>query len=103
MEHVAGKCPEAWLVAVGDGARYRLADECLIGRTSEAHICVTSPNVSRRHAEIFANAGDYWLADLGSTNPTIVNGQPLQRAPHKLNPGDHVKVGNVELRYEEKP
>jgi Ca-activated chloride channel family protein len=110
IEHVAGDCPEAWLVAMTPSgtedehkSRHRLREECVIGRTNEADIVVASPQVSRRHAEVFANAGDYWVADLGSTNPTIVNGKSLSRAPHKLAPGDIVRVGDVELRYEEKP
>ena len=56
------------------------------------------------------------LAVLGGTNieagldtsaemlaSTAVNGQPLQRAPHKLVTGDVVMVGDVELRYVEEP
>lgn len=102
IEHVAGDRPPAWLVAIaGAVGRHPLREECVIGRTNDAEICVMSPQVSRRHAEVFANAGDYWVADLGSTNPTIVNGKPLGRAPHKLAPGDVVRVGDVELRYEE--
>jgi Ca-activated chloride channel homolog len=101
IEHVAGDCPEAWLVGGTGGARHRLLEECTIGRTSEAEIQIASAMVSRRHAEVFANAGDYWIADLGSTNPTLVNGMALARAPHKLVPGDVVRVGDVELRYEE--
>ncbi|MBX3219421.1 MAG: FHA domain-containing protein [Labilithrix sp.] len=103
IEHVAGDRPEAWLVAESNGARYPLLEECVIGRTNDADIRVESAQVSRRHAEVFANAGDYWIADLGSTNPTIVNGEDLGRAPHKLAPGDVVLVGDVELRYEEAP
>ena len=101
IELVAGDCPEAWLVAVSGQQRHRLREEVVIGRTNDAGIRVEGAQVSRRHAEVFANAGDYWVADLGSTNPTIVNGQALGRAPHKLQPGDVVRVGDVELRYEE--
>lgn len=103
IEHVAGDCPEGWLVVI-DGSnvvRHPLREECVIGRTNDADIRVESAQVSRRHAEVFANAGAYWIADLGSTNPTIVNGNDLGRVPHKLEPGDVVLVGDVELRYEE--
>lgn len=41
--------------------------------------------------------------DLGSTNVTKVNGKVLGSAPTKLKPGDVMLVGDVELRYEEKP
>ena len=100
IEQIAGDRPQAWLIR--DGVRYELAEECVIGRTSQAQIQVASASVSRKHAEVFANAGDYWVADLGSTNPTLVNGKKLGSAPHKLQPGDVVQVGDVELRYEQK-
>ena len=102
LEHVAGDLPEAWLVLT-DGTRHYLAQECVIGRTADADIRVGSAKVSRRHAEIFASASDYWVTDLGSTNPTHVNGRVLASAPHKLVPGDSIQVGDVELRYQEKP
>ncbi|MDF2694999.1 MAG: uncharacterized protein K0S65_3382 [Labilithrix sp.] len=101
IEHVAGDCPEAWLVGGADGVRHALEEENTIGRTNDADIRVDSSQVSRRHAEVFASAGYYWIADLGSTNPTIVNGNDLGRRPHKLQPGDVILVGDVELRYEE--
>jgi len=102
IEHVAGDCPEAWLTVLGPcGGRHRLREELVIGRTNDAEIRIESPRVSRRQAEISANAGDYWVADLGSTNPTFVNGAELGRAPHKLEPGDIIRVGDVELRYDE--
>jgi Ca-activated chloride channel family protein len=105
IEHIAGDCPEAWLVRIsekGDAERrHALEEECVIGRTKDADICVADAGVSRRHAEVFASAGDYWVADLGSTNTTMVNGKRLGSAPHKLQPGDVVGVGDVKLRYEE--
>lgn len=104
IEEIAGDCRPAWLVVIRSGVeagRHRLREEAVIGRTSEADICVSSHSVSRKHAEIFANLGDYWVADLGSTNATLVNGQALGQAPHKLRVGDVIRVGEVELRYEE--
>lgn len=100
--HIAGDMPLAWLIN-NLGAKYKLEEENVIGRTMDAEIQVKSGSVSRRHANVFASAGDFWIADLGSTNPTIVNGTPLRSAPHKLAPGDVIVVGEVSLRYEEAP
>jgi hypothetical protein len=100
IEQVAGDCPPAWLVEPS-GARHRLREEHVIGRTKHADICVPSPQVARAHAEVFADGGRYWITDLGSTNGTIVNGKPLGSARHQLTDGDVIRVGNVELRYEE--
>jgi Ca-activated chloride channel family protein len=103
IEHVAGDCPEAWLVLLGrpEAPSHRLNEESIIGRTNDADIRVESAQVARRHAEVFADAGEYWIASLGSTSPTFVNGKELGRVPHKLVAGDIVRVGDVELRYEE--
>ena len=71
--------------------------------TAEAEICLVGPGVARRHAEVFADAGAFWISDLGSTSSTFVNGKELGRTPHELEPGDVIRVGDVELRYEQAP
>jgi pSer/pThr/pTyr-binding forkhead associated (FHA) protein len=48
--------------------------------------------VSRRHARISAQGGQVVVEDLGSTNGTYVNDQPIS-SPRALNPGDRVRVG----------
>jgi Ca-activated chloride channel family protein len=106
LEHTAGNFPEAYIVVKTGhdaGKRHRLREECVIGRTASADLPILSDGVSRRHAEIYALEGDFWACDLGSTNVTKVNGEPLASAPRRLKPGDVVLVGDVELVYEEKP
>jgi uncharacterized protein YegL len=99
---MAGDMPVAWLVNQM-GVKYKLEEENVIGRTMDADIRVADGSVSRRHANVFANAGDFWVADMGSTNPTHVNGHALGSAPHKLTVGDVIIVGDAKLRYEEAP
>jgi pSer/pThr/pTyr-binding forkhead associated (FHA) protein len=55
--------------------------------------------VSRRHARITAQGGEASVEDLGSTNGTYVNEQPIH-SPRTLRPGDRVRIGTtvVELR-----
>jgi pSer/pThr/pTyr-binding forkhead associated (FHA) protein len=48
--------------------------------------------VSRRHARISAQGGSVVVEDLGSTNGTYVNDQPIS-SPRTLNPGDKVRIG----------
>jgi pSer/pThr/pTyr-binding forkhead associated (FHA) protein len=48
--------------------------------------------VSRRHARISVQGGVVVVEDLGSTNGTYVNDQPIN-APRSLNPGDKVRIG----------
>lgn len=106
MHSVAGPLPPAALVVQGGrdaGRRYPLGKpKAVIGRTTGAEIQVDSPNISRQHAMIAGQAGRYVVLDLGSTNTTQVNGQAVGR-PHPLVPGDVIRVGDVELRYEEDP
>src|SRR4029079_4774660 len=106
LEHTAGNYPEAFIVVMNGqdaGNRHLLKEECVIGRTASADLPISSDGVSRRHAEVYALEGEFWAFDLGSTNVTKVNGTPLGSAPTKLRPGDVLLVGDVRLRYEEKP
>ena len=59
----------------------------------------TDTQVSRRHARIAPQGGQVVVEDLGSTNGTYVNDQPIS-SPRSLNPGDKVRIGLtvVELR-----
>ncbi|MBX3189457.1 MAG: FHA domain-containing protein [Labilithrix sp.] len=105
IEHTAGDYPVAFIVVKSGpdaGKRHRLREECVIGRTASADIPLAHASISRRHAEIYALEGEYWACDLGSTNVTKVNGEPLGAEPRKLEPGDVVVVGDVELVYEQK-
>jgi predicted component of type VI protein secretion system len=55
--------------------------------------------VSRRHARVSAQGGQATVEDLGSTNGTYVNEQPIH-SPRALNPGDRIRIGLtvIELR-----
>jgi ABC-type multidrug transport system ATPase subunit len=48
--------------------------------------------VSNNHARLDLRGGNYWITDLGSTNGTWVNGQPVQSRP--LNDGDIIRIGD---------
>jgi pSer/pThr/pTyr-binding forkhead associated (FHA) protein len=48
--------------------------------------------VSRRHAEIEREHGQYVLRDCGSRNGTFVNGQRISE-PHILRDGDEIQIG----------
>jgi hypothetical protein len=70
-----------------------------IGRLSECDITVGDSNVSRRHAEVRATPNGYLIADLGSTNGTLVNGERLT-ADRRLADGDIISVGATHIRFE---
>jgi Ca-activated chloride channel family protein len=104
ISQVAGKLPEARLVVLnGDqkGRRFELVQpRIVLGRTSAADIPIEDPKVSRQHLAILGKDGRFLAQDLGATNASYVNGALLSR-PVPLSPGDVIRVGSVELRYEE--
>jgi Ca-activated chloride channel family protein len=105
MAAAAGRLPVATLTVLegpNAGVVHALGAQNTIGRTQNADICLMSDGVSRRHTDVFALEGEFWVADLGSTNATIVNGRQLANAPHKLSDGDILVIGHVKLRYDEK-
>ena len=56
--------------------------------------------VSRKHARIFVQNGQYMIEDQDSTNFTFVNRQRLTaRTPTPLNDNDEVRLGRVLLRF----
>jgi hypothetical protein len=54
---------------------------------------------SAQHARFEPRQDGVWIADMGSTNGTYVNGLQLER-PRKLARGDVVRVGGTDLRFE---
>jgi pSer/pThr/pTyr-binding forkhead associated (FHA) protein len=72
----------------------------LIGRDAENDLPLVRDEFSSgRHARIEPRRDGVWIEDIGSTNGTFVNGVPLT-ARHKLSPGDVIRVGETDLRFE---
>jgi hypothetical protein len=90
--------PRAFLSVAGK--RHELTKEgAVLGRSREADITLEDPNVSRRHAEIRAENGAWWIVDLGSTNGIEVNGKKVDRV--QLNNQDRLTLGRSELVFEQ--
>jgi hypothetical protein len=70
----------------------------LIGRSSDCHVTIEDPLVSRQHARIVIDGDDATLQDLGSRNGVKVNGAAI-RNPTKLKDGDRLRVGTQELVF----
>ena len=74
--------------------------EIYIGRDINNDIVINDAEISRKHARLILQAGEYVLEDLGSTNGSYVNGQRLM-GPHVLRPGETVLFGeNVSLAFD---
>jgi hypothetical protein len=72
----------------------------LLGRGSRNDVNLGRDEyASSNHARVEPRRDGVWLEDVGSTNGTYLNGIRLTRAK-KLSPGDVVRIGETELRYE---
>ncbi|MBI4720158.1 MAG: FHA domain-containing protein [Chitinivibrionia bacterium] len=72
-----------------------------IGRDADNKLCIESAAISRFHAEIVSESGQYYLKDLKSTNGTFLNGRRIEK--EKLGPGDELAVANIALSVEAAP
>ena len=82
----------------GSGRSYQLTDGThVIGRGQDSAFRLPDTGVSRRHFEINWDGHQATLTDLGSTNGTTVNGNPVQSCP--LNDGDVIRVGHSSLVF----
>jgi FHA domain len=71
-----------------------------IGRGRQNDIAIGSDEyASARHARFEPRQDGVWVQDLGSTNGTFLNGARLEH-PRRLTPGDVVRIGETDLRYE---
>ncbi len=80
------------------GAAYEIAEGATLGR-GDVEIHLEDAFASSRHARIVRQGGVLVLEDLGSTNGTFLNGEPLG-GPQPLHPGDRVRIGDSEFSYE---
>jgi pSer/pThr/pTyr-binding forkhead associated (FHA) protein len=68
-----------------------------IGRKPHNDIQIDNLAVSGEHAVIVTILNDSFLEDLGSTNGTLVNGQPIKK--HFLQNADVIELGKYRLKY----
>jgi len=82
----------------GSGRTYDLTQGThVIGRGQDSAFRLPDTGVSRRHLEISWDGQTATLSDLGSTNGTTVNGNPVQT--WQLNDGDVIRVGHSSLVF----
>jgi len=62
------------------------------GRDQSAALPLADNQVSRRHLRLQPWGEGAWVEDLGSTNGTYVNDQPLH-GPREIRPGERVRIG----------
>jgi hypothetical protein len=78
------------------GVSVPLAGPVVIGRSPDADLVIADDFVSSTHAKIVPSGDGFLLEDLGSTNGTLVNGQPATR-PLAVSAGDVIELGKNRL------
>jgi hypothetical protein len=105
MPGEVGRAAEAGLIvldaaesSLAPGAALSLEPASSLGRVAGNTIVVDDPHTSARHAELRFARGQWWLRDLGSSNGTLLNDEPV-RAVVGVRPGDVIQCGRVRFRF----
>jgi len=87
--------------ALDEGEELTLNSSALrLGRGSDNEVNLARDEfASSKHARVEPRRDGVWVEDVGSTNGTYLNGIRLTHAK-RLSPGDVVRIGETELRYE---
>jgi pSer/pThr/pTyr-binding forkhead associated (FHA) protein len=71
-----------------------------VGR-GDVDLRLTDPSVSSRHFAVEVRRGEAWLRDLGTTNGTLVNGDPSDQVV--LHTRDEIQAGRTRLVFQVGP
>lgn len=80
-----------------DGVAYDLSSGATLGR-GDVEIKLEDPFASSHHAKISRQGRTLVIEDLGSTNGTYLNDEPLS-GPRPLHSGDRIRIGDSEFTY----
>ncbi len=75
-----------------------LKSRIMLGRRPGNDVVIDHLTVSGQHAAIDTTTTGSFVLDLGSTNGTLVNGQPIKK--HLLQNGDIIDIGKYKVRYQ---
>jgi hypothetical protein len=90
-----------WLVALngqhkGEDFRLRIGKN-VIGTAADCDVVLSDKKLSRKHATIRYEGGEFQIADLDSSNGTFVNDEKIQK--HDLIDNDIIKLGDIEFEF----
>ena len=82
---------EQWTVELSEA-------ETLIGRSPSADLRINDKAISRDHACISFEDGQYLIEDLQTTNGTKVNGKRVRSG--ELQDGDTIQLGQTTIKFQ---
>ncbi|HLQ61370.1 MAG TPA: FHA domain-containing protein [Candidatus Acidoferrales bacterium] len=68
-----------------------------VGRSPDNDLILRDPATSGHHARLERRGAQFWIVDLGSTNGTLVNGEPVQEK--ELKHDDRVTIGQNAVKF----
>lgn len=83
------------------GLRLNVVGPIIVGRAPGADILIPDDVVSRRHARFTLMGGDLMVEDLGSSNGTRLNGEPVTQI-QRCSEGDVIRIGGVNIKVDRK-
>jgi adenylate cyclase len=87
----------AWLETKRE-ERIPVSGLCTFGRTDGNTLVLQTPKISRRHAMIHEQDGEFWVVDLGSTNGVQINGERVTH-PVRLRDGDRIQMPGTSFTF----
>ncbi len=95
----AGIQPAQQLYVIFNGQKIPVTkEEFVIGRGSKtADLPIKDGNISRRHAAVVMQGGEYYMKDLGSTNGVEFQGRRIETK--RIEEGDIYQICDYELRF----
>ena len=100
LQDLGGKGPALVVRAGGGraGESFFPSDErTLIGRSPECDVFLDDVTVSRTHAVLVEENGEFAVEDQGSLNGTFVNRKRIERS--RIDDGDELQVGKYRLTF----
>jgi two-component system, cell cycle response regulator len=80
------------------GKKYNLNSASIVlGRSSKCDIQIDQESISRNHSKIVNTGKSILIRDLGSTNGTYVNDEPIDE--YVLRDGDLIKIGRTIFKF----
>ena len=80
----------------------RAGEEVTLGRRDDCDVVLAFATISRRHAQIYSQAGKFFIRNISQTNTVRINDDDRlslnQSAP--LKSGDMIRLGPVEITVE---
>lgn len=76
-------------------------DKWILGRDPKCDLPIEYAEMSRHHFELSIDGSKVYVQDMGSSNGTMLNGEPLHpRVPVLLHSGDYLQVQELKIYFE---